>query len=149
MAEEMHTPASDAGAETAVNEAPVTPVSESAAPPSSSAREAIEKAFAQVDGNAPQPRDPVTQRYAAKATESEPAPQATAAPVTPEAPPAATAPAPDRFSKEAKDAWAATPDAVRKETERAFSELTKGLSEYQQRWEPVKQFDEMARQSGK
>lgn len=148
MAEEMLSPASDAGAETpVVNDTPAAPVTETPAPPSNSARDALEKAFAKVNGD--QPRDPVTQRFAEKPKEAAPAQKAADIAPQPEQPPAASVAPPDRFSKEAKDAWAAVPDAVRKETERAFSEMTKGLTEYQQRWEPLKPFDEMARQAGK
>jgi hypothetical protein len=148
MSEEMMPPASDAGAETAVaNQAHET--QEAVAQPSS-AREAIERAMAKVGSD--QPRDPATQRFMEK--DKEPAQTERAAVEPPQAQqaavdaPAITAP-PERFSKEAKEAWASAPDAVRKETERAFAEMTKGLTEYQQRWEPLKQFDDMARQSGK
>lgn len=55
---------------------------------------------------------------------------------------------PKRFSPDAKAEWAKAPEPVRAEITRAVSELEKGLSEYQQRWEPIKHFDEMARQHG-
>lgn len=55
---------------------------------------------------------------------------------------------PRRFSPDAKAEWAKAPEPVRAEITRAVSELEKGLSEYQQRWEPIKHFDEMARQHG-
>lgn len=55
---------------------------------------------------------------------------------------------PKRFSPDAKAAWDKAPEPVRAEITRAVSELEKGLSEYQQRWEPIKHFDEMARQHG-
>lgn len=55
---------------------------------------------------------------------------------------------PKRFSPDAKAAWDKAPEPVRAEITRAVTELEKGLSEYQQRWEPIKRFDEMARQHG-
>ena len=55
---------------------------------------------------------------------------------------------PKRFSPDAKAAWEKAPEPVRAEITRAVTELEKGLSEYQQRWEPIKRFDEMARQHG-
>jgi hypothetical protein len=152
MSDEMLSSASDAGAETAVvNEAPAIEVEEKPAPPSSSTREALERAMAKVEAS--QPRDPATQRFMEKGKDATAAPEKAAV-----APPQAQltsnealglSPPPDRFSKEAKEAWATAPEAIRKETERAFAEMTKGLTEYQQRWEPIKQWDEMARQSGK
>jgi hypothetical protein len=58
-------------------------------------------------------------------------------------------PPPSRFAKAAQEAWGQAPEVIRAEVARMEAELTKGLSEYQQRFEPLRQFDEMARQSGK
>jgi hypothetical protein len=47
---------------------------------------------------------------------------------------------PARFSADAKAAWATAPEAVRAETHRALKELSDGLSQYQQVFEPLKPF---------
>jgi hypothetical protein len=54
--------------------------------------------------------------------------------------------APSRFSGDAKAAWATVPDAVRSEVHRAFREMEGGLSEYQQLFEPLKPFYQLAQQ---
>ena len=55
---------------------------------------------------------------------------------------------PARFSADAKQAWKDAPEAVKAEIRRALAENEKGLTDYQKRWEPLKRFDDMARQSG-
>ena len=136
--------------QTAVEASPA-PVADEA--PSSTAREAIERAFRAVDG---QPRDDVG-KWTAKPEEDAPkldqgqkAPAAPAVeqPAKMEEPVAQVGEPPARFSPEAKAAWASVPDVVRAETERAVSELTRGLEQYRQRFEPLKQFDDMAREGG-
>lgn len=140
-----------AGSDLAVTESNVTPAVENTAPaPSTSAREALEKAFQSVAGDEPKAertRDDAG-RFAPKAQEA--APAVTDGQETPEAPVAApvAVPPPSRFAKAAQDAWATLPEVVRSEVVRLEGELTKGLSEYQQKWEPLKQFDEMARSGG-
>jgi hypothetical protein len=51
---------------------------------------------------------------------------------------------PARFSADAKAAWATAPEAVRAETHRALKELSDGLSQYQQVFEPLKPFYQLA-----
>jgi TolA-binding protein len=70
-----------------------------------------------------------------------------AAPEEPLAPVAAVE-APARFTAEAKAAWGTTPAPVQAEINRAFAEYEKGITEYRARFEPLRQFDDMARQSG-
>lgn len=70
-----------------------------------------------------------------------------AAPVTP--PVTATPPA--RFVKAAQEAWAQAPEVIRTEVARMEAELTQGLQKYKtdaEAYEPLRQFDAMARQSG-
>jgi hypothetical protein len=70
--------------------------------------------------------------------------------VDPLAKPAAT-PAPAGFTKAAQDAWAATPEPVRADVERRIGELMQGMEKYKGEvaaFEPVRKFDEMARQGG-
>jgi hypothetical protein len=139
-------------------ETTTTPVAETEnSTPSSSSREALERAFKQIEG---QPRAPD-----GKFASAEPAPvdkQAGNA-VAPQEPQKPVAPAqddaqvklapsidpPSRFAPAAKEAWANTPDPVKFEIERAMFEMGKGLEEYQAKFQPLKQFDEMAKASGK
>jgi hypothetical protein len=51
---------------------------------------------------------------------------------------------PARFSADAKAAWATAPEAVRAETHRALKELSDGLGQYQQVFEPLKPFYQLA-----
>ena len=62
--------------------------------------------------------------------------------------PVATADVPSRFSPDAKAAWATTPEPVRAEVNRALAELQTGLTQYQQRFEPLKPYFQIAEQSG-
>lgn len=55
---------------------------------------------------------------------------------------------PSRFSPDAKAEWAKTPVPVQAEVKRAFTELENGLREYQTKYEPLKPFEEMAKQAG-
>jgi hypothetical protein len=60
--------------------------------------------------------------------------------------------APARFSDDAKAEWAAAPESVRRESERAIRELTEGHQKYRQAAErdsALNEFHEMAKQSGK
>ena len=59
--------------------------------------------------------------------------------------------APARFSDDAKAIWKDAPEAVRRETERAIKELTQGHEKYRasaEKFEALKEFDEMATKSG-
>jgi len=137
--------------------APMEAVDDAAAPdaeapaeapsgPSSSAREALQKAFAARDeGEAAPEADaeggPVRDdrgRFAPKQAD-EPA-QAEALPDADDVP--------SRFSGDAKALWDKVPAPVRGEVSRAIREIEGGLQQYRERWEPLKQFDEMARQHG-
>lgn len=52
--------------------------------------------------------------------------------------------APRRFSADAKAAWGTVPDSVKGETNRALRELNEGLSQYQEIFEPLKPFYQLA-----
>lgn len=89
-----------------------------------------------------------TGRFAPKATEA--AATAAVAPETPAAPVAVAnaIEAPTRFSADAKAAWATTPEPVKAEIGRAFTEMERGLQEYQARYAPLKPYEDMAKQHG-
>lgn len=55
---------------------------------------------------------------------------------------------PSRFLDTAKADWGNVPDSVKEETHRALSNLEKGIEEHQRFREPLKPFDELARQNG-
>lgn len=154
------------GASNAPTSEPVSAPETGAAAPST--REALERAFASVDtggdtgAEAPAVVDkPASERARdesgrfAKADRPADAPAKTPAAAqdgeqpaaAPEAAATVAAP-PQRFAKAAQEAWAQAPEAVRAEVVRMEAELTKGLNEYRQRFEPIKQFDEMARAGG-
>lgn len=60
--------------------------------------------------------------------------------------------APSRFSDDAKKDWAAAPESVRRESERAIKELTEGFAKYKtaaERDGTLNEFHEMAKASGK
>lgn len=130
------------------------------------AREAIEKAANTVDskeraGDAPrddkgkfQSSKPAEPGAEAKAAEPAKTPEAGAtqqqAPATTE-PPKAKQPhddPPARFSPEAKAAWQTVPEHARAETHRAIRELETGIEEHRKRFEPIREYDEMAKQHG-
>jgi hypothetical protein len=56
--------------------------------------------------------------------------------------------APNRFSADAKAAWQQAPEPVRAEITRAVTELENGLNDYRQKWEPLKEFDTIAKENG-
>ncbi len=56
--------------------------------------------------------------------------------------------APARFSTDARAAWKDAPAPVRGEINRVMRELESGIAEHQERWEPLKEFDALARQHG-
>lgn len=61
-------------------------------------------------------------------------------------------PPPSRFSPDAKDAWASTPDPVRAEVHRAVKELTQGFEKHRadaESYKDYREFDDMAKQAGK
>ena len=56
--------------------------------------------------------------------------------------------APQRFSSDAQAAWKNAPASVRGEVNRLMREMESGLKEHQDRWEPLKELDALARQHG-
>lgn len=52
------------------------------------------------------------------------------------------------LNADAKAAWKDTPEPVRAEVERRVTELENGIAEHQQRWEGLKEYDALAKQSG-
>lgn len=97
--------------------------------------------------DAGQPRAP-DGKFAPKAAEA-PA-DGQEAPEAPAAQPTAAAP-PARFVAAAKEAWAQAPEVIRTEVARMEAELTQGLQKYKESadaFEPLRQFDAMARQGG-
>lgn len=87
-------------------------------------------------------------KFAPKAAEA-PA-EGQQAPEAPAAQPTAAAP-PARFVAAAKEAWAQAPEVIRTEVARMEAELTQGLQKYKtdaEAFEPLRQFDAMARQGG-
>ena len=56
--------------------------------------------------------------------------------------------APARFSPEGKQAWETAPEPVKAEVHRALSEMQRGIDDHQKRWEPIKQYDDLAKQNG-
>jgi hypothetical protein len=132
-----------------------------------SARESIEKAFAEVPAEieavetpeavveeAPEEasvetaedtraRDELGRFKAAEAAAEAALEPAPLAPVV-DAPKVETDAPPARFMAEAKAAWATTPPAVRAEINRSFAEMERGLQLHQQTIAPLKQFIDMA-----
>lgn len=56
--------------------------------------------------------------------------------------------APARFDAAAKAEWANAPESVKGAVHRTIRELETGIEEHQKRWEPIKRYDDMARQYG-
>lgn len=55
---------------------------------------------------------------------------------------------PSRFSADAKAAWATAPEPIKAEVTRAFKELEGGIQQYQQAFEPYKDFDKELKARG-
>lgn len=121
---------------------------------------AMEKTFDKPEGQperAERQRDEAG-RFAPKADDAKPAAPKAAKPteVAPEARDATPAPeqaqpaveAPSRFTPAAKAAFAAAPPELQAEIRRLEAETTKGIETYKAAYEPLRPFDEMARQSG-
>lgn len=154
--------AQDSGAQQTQQQTP----SEPAKPVSTS--EAIDRAFEKTDlfsenkeAKAAKPasdnRDPKTGQFTEKPKDGKAAKPAAEVKIDPQQKPAVDAqqqtqvqvrPAPSRLSKEAQAVWAQVPEVARNEIERAFTELQGGIEKYKTAYEPIKQFDEMAHQSG-
>lgn len=108
-----------------------------------------ETPVAPVDGDRPRnpdgtfaPKDPATATQPVD-TAAKPEKPVTEQPTTP----SASGEAPARFSPDAKAAWATVAEPVKAEVNRAIRELEGGIEGYRQQWEPLKQFDEIARQN--
>lgn len=129
---------------------PVSAPETSPAPPepiSQSPRDSIDRAFAALETGEPIERSDRARNadgtFAAKLAETEPKPVEKAV----EPKPAVSAiDAPKRFSDDAKAAWATAPEPVKSEITRAIKELEAGIAEHQARWEPLKPFEELAKQ---
>lgn len=132
-----------------------------------STSEAIDRAFEKTDlfsenkeAKAAKPasdnRDPKTGQFTEKPKDGKAAKPAAEAKLGEAAKPAdqqqvqvaQVKPGPSRLSKEAQAVWAQVPEVARNEIERAFTELQGGIEKYKTAYEPIKQFDDMARQSG-
>lgn len=133
--------------EAAIEAAEVPAASEPAEAPAEkprSARDAVREALSRTDER---PRGP-DGRFQPRDGETPEAPvEAQETPKAPEAPKADDEP-PARFSADAKAAWRDAPPAVKAEIRRALAENEKGIKEYQDRFEPLKRFDDMAKRSG-
>lgn len=95
------------------------------------ARHSLDRAFAELDSD-----DPTGDGY----DESRNSMQDSKRPATSMEPPS-------RFSADAKAAWQGVPDSVKGEVGRAFRELETGLGQYQQAFEPLKPYFQLASQS--
>lgn len=135
--------------------------------PSSSISEALKKAEAKVKADAekapakdakaekapnkaeakPEPKetksDGPTRGEDGKFTSKEPKPETSAE----TKPTDAWRETPKRFSEDGKREWDKAPDSVKAETHRAIRELENGINEYKQKYEPIKQYDDLARQN--
>jgi len=54
---------------------------------------------------------------------------------------------PPRFDAAAKAEWANAPESVKGAVHRAFRELEAGIEEHRARWEPIKEYDDLAKQN--
>jgi hypothetical protein len=140
--------------QTASNAVSDTPMPEANAVPSIS--DALSKAFDTVNQGTEQQAAPASEvparspdgKFAAKPTEA-PA-EGQEQPAAVETQPVTTAP-PARFVKAAQEAWAQAPEIIRTEVARMEQELTQGLQKYKESheaFEPLRQFDVMAKQGG-
>lgn len=128
------------------------------------ARGAIERAFAAIEQREKQPEQAADKpavaegerrrnpdgTFAAKDA-AEPIaeqPQAPEKPAKAEQPQTGFGEPPNRFSADAKAAWATAPEPVRAETMRAIRELETGIKQYQEQYEPFREFDKALKASG-
>lgn len=113
------------------------------------AEKADDPATAEAKQAEKQPERPKSEQQAQPATEQgqKPAQEGQQQPkqLAPDAP---YREAPKGFDEGAGSEWADTPLSVRGATHRVIEELQNGIDEHKQRWEPLKQYDEMARQYG-
>lgn len=143
------------------NQAPQA--SEPAEKPSGSTREALERAFkssglsTDIDSQPPavRDRDPATGKFVQKQAEQVTTQQNTAEALAAEqaAKEAAKAPlapiAHPGLTKEAQTLWNSAPEALRNDVMRRVDELTKGMEQHKAAFEPIRKFDDMAKQSGR
>lgn len=155
----------------AADAAPMTDAQVSSAPaetsqpstPEPTPRGAIERAFAAMQEKNAAPKQAETTEPAQAGRERNPdgtfkAAEATQqpkdaqqqAPTTEDAAKTATTftDPPSRFSADAKAAWATAPEPVKAEVTRAIKELEGGIQQYQQAFEPYKDFDKQLRANG-
>lgn len=142
-----------------VQNAPSNGVSDTALPESNavpSISDALSKAFDTVNQTTEGQAQPASEGQQ-RAPDGKFAPKTAAAPADGQTPapaaepPATSVPAPARFAKAAQEVWAQAPEAVRTEVARMESELTAGLQKYKESaeaFEPLRQFDAMAKQGG-
>jgi hypothetical protein len=113
---------------------------------------AFDKAFKDDDTRPDRPRDDAG-RFAPKTDAPAKPVEAKPAEAAPEAQPTTEQPvtpvdAPSRFTPAAKAAFASAPPELQAEIRRLETETTKGIETYKAAYEPVRRFDDMARQSG-
>ena len=153
MTEETAAPEAG-GAETV---APVEPTTTPEAPAkpeyAQSSREAVARALDMLDKRdaEPEAQEPQTERQRDERGRFAPttAEAADEAEEAVEAPKVETVAKPPRgLSKDAAEAWAQAPEAVRKDVERRFAEMERGIAQYQQEYGPLKEYADMARQHG-
>ena len=150
-------------------EPPEPKVEEAAKTPREALQKAMEKVKAGQDDAKPEPK-PVKEPVAAKVEPEKPAepvkaaaeraPDGKFAPKAIEGQPATETPpaakpepgsiheAPARFDAAAKAEWANAPESVKGAVHRTVREMEAGLEEHRQRWEPIKRYDDMAKQYG-
>jgi hypothetical protein len=127
------------------------------APADTSLDGALDRAFAAIEGRDEPVEDGPTRdasgRFARREGEEDQPAEAEAPPPV-EAPPV-EAPAPEAaqdwpkgISAAAQQEWTKVPPTVRSEVQRRFSEMEQGIEQYRQRFEPLRRFEEMARQGG-
>lgn len=149
--------------EAQVSSAPAE-TSQPSAPAEPTPRGAIERAFAAMqekNRTAEQSAQPETQQTgrernpdgtfkATDAAQQQPkdAQQQVAKPEDAAKPATTFAEAPSRFSPDAKAAWATAPEPVKAEVTRAIKELEGGIQQYQQAFEPYKDFDKQLKATG-
>ncbi|SLN74769.1 hypothetical protein ROJ8625_04098 [Roseivivax jejudonensis] len=176
MSEEALTPAlaEQSPAPEAVQEAPQQEAPQEAdeqqepqEKPKRSRREALEKAFSDLDEEAEgeKAKKPDVKKYESKKeAEQKPAEAKTEQQRGPDGkfvakddkPEAKAEPkaadsfneAPSRFSADAKAEWANAPQAIKAEAHRAVREMEQGIEQYRQRIEPLEPFYKMAEQQG-
>jgi hypothetical protein len=134
----------------AVVEAPVAEVAE--APQGNTSGDAIDRAFEKAGITERHPTHPERRPDGKFAPKEDAAAQETPAQAV-ETPPVVTPPSehdtpPARFSADAKAAFKDAPLAVKAEIHRAFREMEGGIERYRSEFEPIRQYADMARQSG-